>query len=304
VSVTGPDDRPTAILILNHFASRELNALYASIAATCEGPFEVWLLSDRTQISLGRTPREMREFAFTRTDLEALGYPGRAQIRHAFGGRRNMALGHADLPVLLFRSRYPHYRQFWIVEYDVRWTGAWIEFFDAFAESPADLLGTTVNRYPECPQWSHWNSLALTTVEVDQADWVRGFFPVYRISARALDCIDAAYREGNRGHMEALMPNVLHAAGLVIEDVGGSGSFVAPGNRNRFYDNTPTANNLSPGSFVYRPERPAPGAEAERLWHPVKPNENALLRLVERGLNRILRPRRAPSSAPRFGEPR
>ena len=70
-----------------------------------------------------------------------------------------MKLGNAELPVLLFYRHHPNYRHYWIVEYDVRYTGPWNQFFSAFTTSDAHLLGTSLVQFAECPSWSHWRSL-------------------------------------------------------------------------------------------------------------------------------------------------
>ena len=57
---------------------------------------------------------------------------------------------------------------------------------------------------------------------------------------------------------------------MVIEDLGGDGQFVRPGNVNRWYTSTLTSQNLAPGSFVARPIRFRPGWKPNKLWHPVK----------------------------------
>ena len=57
---------------------------------------------------------------------------------------------------------------------------------------------------------------------------------------------------------------------MVIEDFGGNGEFVRPGNANRWYTSTLTSQTLAPGSFVARPIRFRPGFKPNTLWHPVK----------------------------------
>jgi hypothetical protein len=184
----------------------------------------------------------------------------------------------------MFWRQFPEYEHYWVIEHDVRYTGAWHELFDAFADSRADLLGTTLVRYADCPQWQWWRTLALADGDVPRERALRGFFPVYRISARALAGLHEAYVAGCRGHMETLMPTVISLQGLVLEDIGGSGPFVRSGNQERFYTNDPTSESLAPGSFVYRPILEAPGVVPGKLWHPVKTPEPPLLRWVNHAL--------------------
>ncbi|MEQ8857292.1 MAG: hypothetical protein RIC56_01470 [Pseudomonadales bacterium] len=267
-------DRPekTAVLLLNHFVDRALVDLYGQLGADCADTRDVFLLSDRTRasVSTARLPRGSREFTFTTRDLTNLGYPGKGGSIGSREGLRNMTLGNADLPVLLFFKHHPDYSRIWVVEYDVRYSGNWESLFAEFDGNDADLLGTTLQRRDQCPKWSHWHSLDLPTVDTDPGNWVRGFFPIYRMSARALVALDRAYKAGCRGHMEALLPTVLVSQGHRIEDIGGLGEFVQPGNENRFYQNQPATNRLSPGTFVYRPVLECVGDQPNTLWHPVK----------------------------------
>ena len=274
----------SAILILNHVNDRHLMELHAAIQQDCGRDHDVFLLSDRTRPSLAFQRKHIRaeEFRFTQGDLIKLGYPGKQNIGLAGAGQRNLKLGNAELPVLLFCANHRHYEHFWVVEYDVRYSGSWRQFFAAFNGNDAALLGTSLIRYSDFPGWSHWHSLAIPSLNFNEDDRLRGFFPVYRISNDALACLHEIYRQGCSGHMETLMPTALYRSGLRLEDIGGDGEFVVANNINRFYDNQRLTNDLSPGTFVYRPVLTATGAQPDRLWHPVKPKVNLATRLANR----------------------
>jgi hypothetical protein len=281
----------TAVLILNHFKSAHLVDLYTSISKACMGYADVILLSDRTQISLctKRYPAETREVRFNSGNLISLGYPGKQDLVVAERtGRRSQKLGNAELPILYFWRKHPSYGRYWIIEYDVRLTGSWLQFLSTWDHCNADLIGTTLTRYDDCVDWPHWSSLSLSK-HIDRQQWIRGFFPIYRISNEALACLDRAYRMPNSGHMEALMPTLLAASGMTLEDIGGDGPFVNPRNTNRYYTNNPGAPTYSPGTFVYRPARESVGPLEGMLWHPVKPPENPVTRIFEGFANRLLR---------------
>jgi hypothetical protein len=280
----------TAVLVLNHFKTVHLVDLYTTISNACRGYADVILLSDRTQISLcaKRYPPETQEVRFTRRDLISLGYPGKQDLIIGRRTRRNQRLGNAELPVLYFWRKHPNYGGYWVIEYDVRLTGSWSQFLSTWDHCNADLLGTTLTRYADCADWPHWSSIGLSE-RIDRQQWIRGFFPIYRISNDALGCLDHEYRTHNSGHMEALMPTLLAASGMALEDIGGDGPFVNPRNRNRFYTNNPSANTYSPGTFVYRPVREAVGPTEGMLWHPVKPPENPLTRIAEKVVNGLFR---------------
>jgi hypothetical protein len=177
--------------------------------------------------------------------------------------------GHTDLLLLRFAQMHPEFDQFWSMEYDVRFSGAWRTLFDAFRNSPAEFLATTVRTAADEPDWFYWSTLR-APVPLRDIERLRCFMPIFRASRAAVEVMDQAYRAGWSGHLEATWPTVLNHAGLMIEDIGGNGAFVTPENRNRFYSNSPTWN-LAPGSFVFKPARFLAGYRRNYLWHPVKP---------------------------------
>ncbi len=176
-----------------------------------------------------------------------------------------------DLPVLQYARRHPWYLWLWVISEEVAFSGRWGTLFDAFDDSRADLLATTVCGYETMPGWEHWDSLMVPGQALPRHRWLHAFLPLYRLSRSAVNALDEAYRSGWGGHFAAALPTILADAGLALEDIGGDGPFVAPGNRNRFYVNTPGTPSLSPGSLVHRPLRLIPGARPDQLWYPVGP---------------------------------
>lgn len=182
--------------------------------------------------------------------------------------------GHSDLPHLHFFLNREHFDHYWSIEYDVRFSGSWRTFFDAFEDNEADLLTTSLRTAATHPDWPVWTMLRQppgsdTTLADDER--ICGFMPIWRASYRAMAEMDRAYREGWAGHSEVTWPTILHRSGMRIEDIGGNGAFVASVNRGRFYSNTLDTWDLSPGSFVYKPAKHGTWWGRDRLWHPVKP---------------------------------
>jgi len=199
--------------------------------------------------------------------------------------------GHTDLPHLHFYSRRNTFERYWSIEYDVRFSGSWRTFFDAFEDNDADLLTTSVRTAAAHPDWPVWPMLTPppgTEVMLTDAERICSFMPVWRASRQAMEVMDRCYREGWTGHSELTWPTLLHRAGLKIEDLGGHGPFVAPANRGRFYSNTVTNWDLSPGSFVYKPARHGTWWRRDRLWHPVKPLRTTIDEDLGRGRQKLL----------------
>jgi len=186
--------------------------------------------------------------------------------------------GHTDLIALHFFKSHPQFERYWFIEYDVRFSGDWRDFFLAFEDNDADFLSASIRRASNDPRWMHWPTLhppaSVGPLPIDER--LCSFMPILRISRRGLQVIDQAYREGWAGHCEASWPTILNRAGCRLEDFGGDGEFVRPENRNRFYTNTPSDQDLAPGSLVFRPVRFVAGFRRNRLWHPVKPLRHKL----------------------------
>jgi hypothetical protein len=271
--------KKTAILVLTHINNNHVIKLFNEIKNDCSSEYSIFMLCDNTKNIFNKFNDREGYFRFSVDALSQLGYlPNRsvayaeaAQHANPFHKNFNFIPGNTILPLMLFYRCHPNYDFYWIVEYDVRFSGRWSRFFRHFADSSADLLGTTLVRHVETPDWYHWPSLELKDDTLDSTQYLRGFFPIYRVSHRAVEQLDRSLAAGNRGHYECLMPTLLYNAGMLLEDIGGEGEFVQPANRNRFYRNTPSAPFLAPGTFIFRPIMQRAGSEPNKLWHPVKP---------------------------------
>lgn len=203
-------------------------------------------------------------------DLFRLPYPEKC---HA--GDWDIA-GNIDLAFLEFRRRLPDYAFYWFVEYDVHYEGKWESFFEHFRTSPAAVIATTIEYLSKTPSKQNALTNYPRLVLPVGCGWrdnmvVKGFFPICRLSSELLDILDAQYRTGLGGLYEVTMPTIALLNGMIVEDVGGDGSFVRNDNRNRFYFADGKTYTHSPGNFVFRPEITKVLQRENTLWHPVKP---------------------------------
>jgi hypothetical protein len=165
----------------------------------------------------------------------------------------------------------------WILEYDVDFSGSWDKFFRQFSDNTADLLTSTVIPRANSSNWFHWKH-ARAPEYVAEAQVCRAFHPVMRLSRRFVQ----AYRDAMRdpawqGHYEFTFPTTALVGGLQMEDIGGAGPFTPMARRHLNYENTPESEYLEPGTFQWRPSRPAYFHEApaifekrDMLYHPIK----------------------------------
>ncbi len=187
--------------------------------------------------------------------------------------------GHTDLILLHFARTRPDYDRYWVVEYDVRFSGDWRRFFAAFEMEEADLIAPVLHRRTDLPERRGWawsgsedRGVGVTPPRSLPAErQLCAFMPIFRVTRAGLAAVDAAWRAGWAGHSEAVWPTAVAEAGLRLLDPGGDGPFTPPALRGRFYTCSPTEDLLSPGTLAFRPPLYCPGIRPDMLWHPVKP---------------------------------
>lgn len=287
--------RQSAFIIFTNILSPAVEAriddAFADLATTCD-VHVVGYFDSATNIP-PRFHADDRFHVYVAAQLEALDYPAKVRPFH-------LMPGNCDVPILAFSREHPQYDSIWLFEDDVVFTGPLSALIGAFAASSTDLIASNV-AVPE----ERWPHAELTRIpEGWPADLapLRVFLPFFRISRRLLNEIDAFYRAGGSGHHEHVWPLVARARGLEIEDAGGRGDYVKPGNRDRFYTSTPSMRHLFPGSFRYRPAMRRPGRRRFYLWHPVKESGDAFgnwrwyPRLYARWLRWLLKSTMSPST--------
>jgi hypothetical protein len=185
--------------------------------------------------------------------------------------------GYLDtLLVPLLRALPGEYR--WVCEYDVDFAGRWEDVFRRFVDSDADLLTSSVLFRREQPRWNHWH-WATAPPGIARRLWVRSFNPLMRVGRRMLEVYCAAMADDAwQGHYEFTMATAAHAAGLVVEDLGGDTSFTPEGRCNQLYLGRSPAGRPKDLTFGFRPvrthyyeERPETFEQEGLLYHPVKP---------------------------------
>lgn len=178
------------------------------------------------------------------------------------------------------------YDRFWLIEYDVDFSGDWRDFFADAAGYSGDLLATRVRRRSDDPRYGHLGYFSMPEGALE--DPVIALFPISRLTRRLVD----AYREELatrpwQGHFEIVLPSVAASLGLSIEEIGGEGPFTPPERHNRFYRGPFDLMSTYETTFNYRPvqsfryfgEAPQNFREPGQLHHPVKTDQSLWQRL-------------------------
>jgi hypothetical protein len=218
-------------------------------------------------------------------------------------------LRNVHLAWIEFFEAHPGFEAYWFIEYDVVYSGHWAEVFDAFRDSPFDLLCSHLRPHAHEPGWYWWEAIHSPRQPLPADRLLRGFLPIARLSRPGMERLRDAVDEGWCGFLEGLVPTLFQACGLRLGDLGGDGPFVPPGFRNRFYTSVSNATGslLDLGTMRFRPPIRFPRIRQGRLYHPVKPERDTFdpgpgqpllaCAALDRALDRILglqQPHRVP----------
>lgn len=211
----------------------------------------------------------VRVCSYLKEELQELPYPVRREKT-----RWSNMRGAPDLALLKFFQDHNYYKNYWFIEYDVRYTGTWGDLIRDLDSSEADLLATHISRRKNSEKWIHWENFNTADDNIDREKMVMGFLVICRASHSLMNQIDKACRQGWSGHPEAIWPTVANAFGYRIEEIGGNSSFTPELRRKKYYGNAeiPGVGRISnltawpfysdKSGFIHRTKN--------LLWHPVK----------------------------------
>ncbi|TBN49060.1 hypothetical protein EYF88_13205 [Paracoccus sediminis] len=265
-----------AVVILTHFFNDHIRQLFERLTSEAPEGYQVFI-----NINCGANSLDMPKAALPHADhihlcnfrqIMALPYPAKVDPA-GWNGLGWKMPGHEDTNMLCFYKNYPDFDYYWGIEYDVHFEGHWSFLFRHFEQSRADILATALYNAAETPKKILNPLVRNPEGDIPEPEFlVRGFYPLFRASNRFLAAVDAAYRMGWTGHYEVAWGTLAKSMGYEIEDIGGTGAYVKPHNRNAFYFNTPATPSMSPGTFVFRPSFLFPHKQENTLWHPIKPD--------------------------------
>lgn len=241
-----------AILLLSNKTDYVVHERYSKLAKDYGHKADVYLLFDITK---GYNKQDLVHFERVYSfDVNSMIDDGYIALIEGF-------LGNCHYPVLVFHKEHPEYDYCWIVEDDVIFTGNWSVLFESFSDDSSDLIATRIRTYEDEPAWSWWRSMrAGEGVTLTKDKMYACFIPIYRLSARAIECLDVEMRNGWRGHFEGVVPTVLIKNGLTLRDLNGKGYGLAERVNPHFYsDSTHDCSPLHVQSF-----------KKNMIYHPIK----------------------------------
>jgi hypothetical protein len=244
--------KKTIFMFMCHTFNEGLLKEHQKIVKATKGLGETCLLFHQREEKLPSKLKKQRKYLFTDQSLAKLNYPML---------RKSLVEGYCHFPLLQFFLDHPDYDFYWLIEYDVRFSGDWRKFFKYFSRSKADFLACDIRSYADQPKWPWWE-LKHPSENIPLQQRYASFEPIYRISNRGLKLIHDSLRDGWRGHQEVILPTLLYHHGYLLRDFGGDGRFVRPKDINRFYYKNTTVR--------WRPPFKKIGKNDQKLYHPIK----------------------------------
>lgn len=132
------------------------------------------------------------------------------------------------------------YDYYWIVEYDIYFSGNWSIFFNTIDKYDEDLVGTTFNIYK---QNGYMHSFVFGNNFDEFKTKIKSFIPIYRISNRALNYISNynkdkeldEYEDITKYLYEIYIPTLLHDVGYTILSLNSEKDTDIPNNENHLF---------------------------------------------------------------------
>ena len=254
-----------------HFWSESLLLEAKRLVSAVQGRFDFIICglcdADNSLRPFERT--SLKTKTWSREDLKALPYSRKIEVSNWSTLR-----GANDLALMALYREQPTYNRYWIMEYDVRFSGDWNIIFDDLALSDADLLCTQVTNYEDNPDWVQWKTLIKPTHSAENAKLLGGFMPFCRISQRLMAKMDEYYRGDWAGHYEVLWPTIALRESLTVEDIGGRGRYT-PSSRAGKYYRSAYIDGIYLSTFGAWPFYSSKSSfnnhlPTNVLWHPVK----------------------------------
>ena len=251
-----------ALLFLCHRSEPGFISRFKALEKAFRVHGDAFFVYDISETSTPDPIRALRHFTFSKSSLNALGYPRLHD---------ELMPGHVHFPMLEFALQHPDYTHYWVIEYDVRLTAPWRLFFRLLQQSKADFIGTHLRRYEEQRAWFWWSSFSHPDRPADLNACIRFFGPIYRVSRDAVLLLDSKLKSGFKGHQEVVMPTLIASAGLSLQDLSCGGHFACPTRWSWYtYQKADRAGYQAKSSMRFRPPMEHAGMRPFTLYHPIK----------------------------------
>jgi len=273
------------ILFQTHIITKDILHEFQKIFTATEGYADTYLLYDDKGMTVPNEVEKLKYFSFNKKTISQLNYPMVIDEKIVSQFPNIKAIHHVQnqLGLINFYLENQHYKFYWFIEYDVRYSGNWEEFFKCFDDkNKSDLLTAQIRFYNEEPEWNLWY-LNHPVYSIDESKRIASFNTIMRLSNEALKFLHDSLSDGWAGHLEVLIPTLLHKKPFILEDFGGVGKFCRQENINKHYIGSDYSKSLiDVGTMRYRMHMFYVGFYKNKLYHPVKPIKDRIRYLLKK----------------------
>lgn len=115
-----------------------------------------------------------------------------------------------------FYKDHPNYNNYWVIEYDVIYTGNWNDLILKYERN--DFVSSNILTYDQCKTWHMWENDQLTHYQtIIPKVKIKSFNPIFKISRKALKDLILLNHKGNYGFYEIYFPSVLNQLGYKLK---------------------------------------------------------------------------------------
>ncbi len=266
--------RRDCAVFMTHVWGPEIASHYARLKREASPVLDVFLAyqqgDDETDLPHGMLPDIVVRMADS-----AAHFP----LRYQEYLQRSAPWGYVDLAWMtaFLAPRLGGYDRFWLVEYDVDYSGDWATFFGAIATYEGDLLTTRLRPLSSDPTFYYARIYEQTQAAPD--DPLIAFMPISRLSRRLIENYRQCLQQpGWRGHFEMVLPSIARANGLSVAEIGGNDALTPPERRGLHYDGSfadlqavnTTHAFRPPRAFRYFVQSPRRFRRPDHIYHPIK----------------------------------
>ncbi|CAN7435890.1 hypothetical protein LJR016_002766 [Devosia sp. LjRoot16] len=266
--------RRDCVVFVTHIWTSEVAEHYARLKREAGTVLDVFLAYQHNEGELG-TPAPVQADFVVRMADSARHFPLRYQefLQHP------TPWGYVDLVWItaFLDPRLAAYDRFWLVEYDVDFSGDWADFFRPAAGYEGDLLTTRI--HPLSAEPSYYFAPIYRQPAHAIADPLIVFMPISRLSRRLLEhYCGMLLQPGWHGHFEMLLPSMARADGFSIAEIGGHDTQTPRERWGHHYDGSHLDMHTMGTTHAYRPPRgfryfvraPQQFRQRNRIYHPIK----------------------------------
>lgn len=216
------NNKKIAVLFATHFMNKALEKKIKKLRRDTLKNSDFYLFTGESRVKMDNVDT----VRFNRKDI--------TQSKQNSILSNEMDIARINLYSILKKNKIKDYDFYWLVEYDVNYTGNWNDIISM--KDTADLLATHIYTYEKNDNWIWWGSFN-TPVKTKK---IRAFLPIFRISGKILINIQTSLKKEKwSGHLEAVLPTIINKHQGKIREIGGTGSYTSKKRWKKFYNSYP-----------------------------------------------------------------